>query len=1268
MTTAAGGRNFVAWRDLTAAGQRANSTAQPLPANSFARAVGNVNAQRRAVGRSVAMPPGLSQYGIDSPFSMAAQQVAPEGGFEEALAQARAIRGLPEIAPEPEEGGGGNALTRWAGNLADDAVQTVRALPAGITELAGGLGADIGQYYQDQARQVGEGFSDLREGNFAGAAGNIGVGIAGELPVGNVIIPLVRHHQNPDDYSTSASVAQSFRRTANDAGALGTLATNTGEGRGAAGERLSNRFYNNPFSSFVEDVGNVAAVAAPIGTAVARPAAAVARGGIAADISRGIAAGTARGGLAGRAASVARGTGRVVEATNRGMAVPFTAPFRAARSGLMSIPRVAEFASSRAGANAFGRTLNRAVQQGSMPTTAAYRFAIEEATRVASELGYSRAAVDGAIQLIRSGRMAALGDNATIASVLKADPNFFARDMPAANLTTEGAMFNMPPEAAQLALEYHRNPAVQGALEPALNELNNYSSAMDARQLRGRSEGFKEAMPIEELGGVRYDVDRINADPQVRAASTRQSGLVSQMNAARVDVKTLQRQASTAARRVQVGKPGFAQAVQATGAARQAVAAAKARLAYLGTEVTTARADLVAEINRAMQDYARVPDRLKPAVATVERFRTEAQQFIDDSLAAGVPRSALILHEAALAQLPKTIQEIMANLDYQGYRTSEIGVPAVAPGRRISRITGGQYNPERPLSRVVQDDNISARRPVRRERAGSQEAIPAALELEALYEIENITRATFNVMLDQVFPGFSRTPEQLFGKAQAAAGAADSSGQTLASMGRQGSAQGATLNIAGIDYNVPPGSRWVVWDREALFNGSVQNTLDNGAQIPASEAVFVPESMQHAIQGQIDSMLNSSKHAATRLFDMTNNVYRNSWLFLSPRWQVGNFVGNIFAQWSAGGQSLVQIMSNTRRAAAIVREFNRTGILPDPAMLDFIGQGMTNATSDMLGGIVQKQKPGRVGRVIERSARMNSNFDAVSRISEMMGLMGDDFARIGDPNWRAQQVHNPATGEMATMGELFDNSMRETMRVVGDFTTYTPLERRFWRRIMPFYGWYRHVTKLVLTQPVVNPMRTAWMLHLGDLMFDPEDREMFPSWMQYSTVVDSGGTPWSIGGLVPYGGDSMAGESGIFSNPVEFARRSQAPALNLFGAAAFGTQGIGGDPITDQVGLPTGPLAAQPQRMAGYAGQLLGGPGRAIQGIVQPQSRTTYGTEREFRGEVQPPFRTPLGSLFQYGLGPAPYNPEVDFESIRDQEIRSREREEEERRRREHGG
>jgi hypothetical protein len=1263
MTTAAGGRNFVAWRDLTAQGQRANSTNQPLPAQSFARAVGNVNSQRRAVGRSVVLPPGLSQYGIDSPFSVAVQQVAPEGGFEQMLAASRAARGLPPVAPVEEDSGGGG---RWLQNLGRDTLQTVRALPAGITELVGGLAADTGQYVADSAATLANAPGEIMRGDVGGTLQSI----VPAVPGGPVAQGIIQHQTSPQDYQTSASVAQSFRRTANDAGALGSLATNLGEGREAAGNRLYDRFYNRPFSSFIEDVGNIAAVAAPAAAAVRAPTAAVARGGTAGAIARGIESGTARGGAAGVAARGVRGFGRAVDATNRAMAVPFTAPFRAARAGAMRIPRVSEFVQQGRMRNVIGRTVNSAVGRASQPTTASYRMAIREATRIAEEFGYDRAAVDGAVQLIRSGRLAGLGDNATIEAVLRADPEFFARDNPAAMLTEEGGIYNMPAESARLALEYYQNPTLHVAFEPMLNELDNHAMARDIQRVQGESAGYRKPMEVEELGGVRYDVDRINADPTVRAASRRQSALVSEQQALRADLPRLRSDVTSTARRVDpTNRSTFAEAVQNAAAAKRALGEAKARLAYLGDDVVAARGDLVAEINRAMQDYARIPERLKPAVETVERFRREAQATIDEGIAAGIPRSAFILHEAALAQLPNTIREVMQYLDYHGHRISEID-PGAPPGRRVSEVIGGTFNPEKPFARMIRSDPVSVRRPTRVERPEAMGVKPASLEIEALYEIENITQATFNVMMNEIMPGISRTPEQLFGSNRARQLGTDPTGQSAASAAKQGGTAPQTINFGGIDYAVPEGARWVVRNVDELFPESVRNTVDQGAIV--SEQIFIPEFLERAMRGQIESMLNSARHAGTKLYDITNNVYRDSWLHLSPRWQIGNLAGNIFMQWAAGGQSIFQIMDNTRAASEFVRNFNETGLLPDTSMADLFNQGMTNAQADMFAGVFGNRNPGAVRRLIERSARLNSGFDAISRVSQMMSMMGDDFARIGEPGWRNQPVRNPATGEVGTLGQLYDNAMAETMRVVGDFTTFTPIERRLWRRIMPFYGWYRHVTRLMFSQPAANPMRTAWILHLGDLMFDPEDREAFPEWMQYSTVVDSGGDPWSIGGLVPVG--DQFGDRGMFSHPLEFARSAQSPALNLVGAGVFGTRGIGGQPIRDQLGLPTGPLASpenltqNPLRLPGYAAQLLGGPVRAVQGVVQPQSRTDYGTEREFRGEPQTPLRTPLGSLFQYAVGPAPYNPEVDFESIREQEERSREREAEERRRRQRGG
>ena len=57
--------------------------------------------------------------------------------------------------------------------------------------------------------------------------------------------------------------------------------------------------------------------------------------------------------------------------------------------------------------------------------------------------------------------------------------------------------------------------------------------------------------------------------------------------------------------------------------------------------------------------------------------------------------------------------------------------------------------------------------------------------------------------------------------------------------------------------------------------------------------------------------------------------------------------------------------------------------------------------------------------------------------------------------------------------------MRAAERVMGNLQAMTPFERSIARKIMPFYGWTKHILKYVLTYPVDHPWRTMFLSTLA---------------------------------------------------------------------------------------------------------------------------------------------------------------------------------------------
>jgi hypothetical protein len=67
-----------------------------------------------------------------------------------------------------------------------------------------------------------------------------------------------------------------------------------------------------------------------------------------------------------------------------------------------------------------------------------------------------------------------------------------------------------------------------------------------------------------------------------------------------------------------------------------------------------------------------------------------------------------------------------------------------------------------------------------------------------------------------------------------------------------------------------------------------------------------------------------------------------------------------------------------------------------------------------------------------------------------------------------------------TADRAHEEGMRAVERVMGDLQHMTPLERNTFTKIMPFYGWTKHILKYVASYPMDHPYRAMFLSNLAN--------------------------------------------------------------------------------------------------------------------------------------------------------------------------------------------
>jgi len=278
----------------------------------------------------------------------------------------------------------------------------------------------------------------------------------------------------------------------------------------------------------------------------------------------------------------------------------------------------------------------------------------------------------------------------------------------------------------------------------------------------------------------------------------------------------------------------------------------------------------------------------------------------------------------------------------------------------------------------------------------------------------------------------------------------------------------AALNDAG--YDVPAGTRSIGYD-----------------------TVVIPK----AIADQL-SRADRPGGVIYQTVDKGNRMFKTGVLALSPRWLTGNLVGNAFMAMFNYGMSPIELMR-------VVNDIQKL----DGGWKQLWEQGgLASFAPDALAshGLTYNEHRLRYGEKGQQVARTRAG-RGLNRVAEYSYNMNEFVDNIGRSAVYLKELQKTGNADAA---------VRAGLRTMGDFTRMTPFERNYVRQAMPFYAWMRHQTVAAVRLPLQSPTRAAWLLHLSNMMNDPEYGDEMRQLLG-SRMPLGGGNFLNIGGLSPFG-------------------------------------------------------------------------------------------------------------------------------------------------------
>lgn len=283
--------------------------------------------------------------------------------------------------------------------------------------------------------------------------------------------------------------------------------------------------------------------------------------------------------------------------------------------------------------------------------------------------------------------------------------------------------------------------------------------------------------------------------------------------------------------------------------------------------------------------------------------------------------------------------------------------------------------------------------------------------------------------------------------------------------------------------------------------------------------------------------------------DAFNQVFKSTVLPFKMGWYFQNFIGNWLQFFLQAGPDMQALrVGNTKEAQALMPDRMRVGLVGEsaPNVATRGGNPSAHGASAVLGRFFGFND--RIEKWSKSASYMAAAKGAV-RKDPLIGKSG----RMSD----AQLVESlKGVADAAGRNEpwavaLVNDAARTSQDFLGDYSRYTHFERKYMRRVLPFYAWARTITRLALMLPVKYPKRTALLalgLDIAGKLGSSQDiNDLFgmPAVKLFNRIIPTSG-------LIP--SDTLLGEFGALknaatqsSNPLDFVAHTATEA----GAYAF---------------------------------------------------------------------------------------------------------------------
>lgn len=267
-----------------------------------------------------------------------------------------------------------------------------------------------------------------------------------------------------------------------------------------------------------------------------------------------------------------------------------------------------------------------------------------------------------------------------------------------------------------------------------------------------------------------------------------------------------------------------------------------------------------------------------------------------------------------------------------------------------------------------------------------------------------------------------------------------------------------------------------------------------------------------------------------KALEFANDNFKRGVLGLSPKWFINNRIGNavmmglkgvnvshvIRALYKDDKYFPEEILGNNvlESVKGITTKKYYTGNTAVDAWLDVLG-GKTIKTSKLRGAEKAKAVaintlaiPGKVvNKLTNTMFAFNQKFENLERKATYLKYFDKQSKAI-----RKNVGQNIVKQNTLLMEEALKNKkVRELLvenveQTLGDYISMTPAEKRFLKQVVPFYSWYRTISRYAYSLPTKDPIRVSLTNKLGQIAdennFDDDDLKDYQKGSRDSGLVD----------------------------------------------------------------------------------------------------------------------------------------------------------------------